>query len=536
MVFQRTRKEETVEIWDLVRKWHQGKPEEGIRKVAANIQVVGGEDDAAIVFGNRNNTLVRLWKHPDGQLETESSYPDKPAFRNFRMPPVNEENSAQVICQPVWDLVKTLTDETIAQFIRRNFSPPLKGPVPPSLEENMVVRIRQFVSQTSGRQRNVRNLAREFQERILQMSEPGALQLITQIVWEIPRHDAWDPSPFPRNKSITLWHYNTVIQLGEHAQQLWESNPGIMTWYMLHPEDEDHQSEPANHPGQLVQKAREHLLELGLDPKNWRFISRLGPETIREFAWAEYPELSAWMMNIMAEVRTAPEPEVIRWAPNLCRGMQFPPQRMEAENFARAVRLMFRESEAHPGEHERIIQQAENLRDYVNGMSQEGNRIESNAWNGIIQRSERWHRDLQEHLERRRRENLINREEGHLEWNSLVETMENDDFTIVPLTNELQLLEEAAEMQHCVSGYGNTCAGGGSRIFAIFEGKDHVATMEIQKQQNRWAPAQIRGHHNHPVSNAVSQASKWAADMYDLAWQENPEHTSWRVKTPAKAE
>ena len=529
MVFQRSRPEKATEIWDLVRKWNRGKPEKGIQQLAATIQVVGGQQDVAIVMGNRSNTLVRLAMKEDGSLETECRYPDLAPYRNFRLPPiVSDEGRETVITPPIWDLVKSLTDEAIALFISRNFSPPLKGPVSPTMEEGLITRINQFVAQVSTRGREVRNTAQEFQDRVARMTRPGVLRLITRMVWETPRHDSWDLGKYPRNKSITLWHYNTVARLGEHAEQMWRSNPGIMTWFMLNPGEDSQEEEPVNHPGQVIQVAREHMMSLGLEQRNWKFCARLEPETMRELAWAEHKDLSVWMMNRMAEGRNIPSPDIIRGAHVLCRGMD--PGGQGQENFARAFRLMFRESHENPLEGQRILAQAQDLRDYVEAMNDLERRIESNSWNGIVQRSQRWHRELAEALENRQREQLVNREDGYLEWESLVEKMTVDEYTINPLTNEVHLLEEATEMKHCVAGYGSTCANGRSRIFSIHHENQHVATMEIQLKGAAWSPAQIRGKHNHAVSQAIQRAGQAVAEEYTAAWEKHPRHRSWTVR------
>ena len=254
----------------------------------------------------------------------------------------------------------------------------------------------------------------------------------------------------------------------------------------------------------------------------------------------------------MAEVRAIPTPEIASRAvamlpirvvvrqqagPDGAQGEQEHREQeyheirnIELENYGRTLRLMFRESQANPGDNQRITRESGDLTDYIEAMCRDQVRIESNSWNGLIQRSARWHREMNEREEHQRRQHLINRDGGYLEWNSLVGPVEIDGFTIHPLTSELELLEEGREMRHCVSGYGRTCANGGSRIFSITQEGRRIATMEIQLGQKNWTINQIRGTQNHAVEKEAERAGRELAKRYNQEWVQNPRHEAWQIR------
>ena len=546
-------KYEKIELRELVLKWNRGKPREGIETLVKMMQLARSPRETTLMFGNRQNVLVSILRHEENTLEITGGGPDDPGFRRFRLPPVLDGQLGNMY-QPLWKLVQRCLDEAISCFIMKNFCPPMAFPPGPEIMDDLHQVTMNQVNRTTTSSHAVRSLAREFQSNLLEMIDRDALEILTDITGAGIIDPDWEDGEHAR-QYITLWRYNIAAALGNDLRNLWEHNPGAVTWTLMQGEPQ----ETIRHPGQVVQIAQEGMMQAGLERKNWKFATKLPSRIMQEVIKHHNRYNPAWAVNHMAEARAIPTPEIASSAilmlpvrvvvQQQAEPNGIPPngilpngilpndeqayeglRTIEQENYGRTLRLMFRESQACPLEDQRIIRQARDLPDYIEAMCRGQVRIESNSWNGLIDRSARWHREMNEREDQQQRRNLIDRDQGYLRWNSLIQLVEIDGFEIAPLTSELDLLEEAREMRHCVSGYGSTCANGGSRIFSITREGKRVATMEIQLTRRSWTINQIRGVQNHAVEPEVEQAGREIAKRYTHEWEQNPNHESWQVR------
>ena len=208
--------------------------------------------------------------------------------------------------------------------------------------------------------------------------------------------------------------------------------------------------EPIRHPGQVIQNAQQGMIEAGLARSNWKFATKLPSSIMQEVIKHRESYSPAAAINHMAVAQAIPTPAIanraiamlpIRFNIRLegppgereAAGREVMPlDEMEDENYGRVLRLMFRESQQNPQDDERIIRESRDLTDYIRGMCEDRNRIESTNWSGMLRRSVQWHRHAQEREEHRRRQQLIDKDNGYLEWNTLLEDMEIDGMRVTP--------------------------------------------------------------------------------------------------------
>ena len=112
-----------------------------------------------------------------------------------------------------------------------------------------------------------------------EMAEPQVLETVTQHVNPASTH-----------------HYNAFITLGNNIEELCRTNPGAVSWAMNHAPS----TEPINHPGQLITLARTSLTEAGMEPGNWKFITRLQHPIIKNTHHGHADRLVT-LLNAMAK-------------------------------------------------------------------------------------------------------------------------------------------------------------------------------------------------------------------------------------------
>lgn len=131
------------------------------------------------------------------------------------------------------------------------------------------------------------------------------------------------------------------------------------------------------------------------------------------------------------------------------------------------------------------------------------------------------------------RNEIINRihhqPQTQLTWDSALSESALGDYQVVPMTSGIALAEEGAAMRHCVAGYATICAGHGHRIFSIRRNGDRVATLEIGPRQQgprnliaAYEVFQVRGKCNHPVPDDVRAIATRIANAYTSAVSLSP--------------
>ena len=376
--------------------------------------------------------------------------------------------------------------------------------------------LRDLVIDHTSRNHRVQTLIQDTAASLRQLINPAAYQSLRDII--LP--DTTQPDAPPR--PITLWHYNTAANLGDHLPELRRTNPGPTTWVFRTHSSGDR----IQHPGQIINLARDSMQAHGLNPRSWRACTRIPPEIIQAMTRHGHHQPATHVMNVIAEAGAIPGPGIAEWAVNLIKrtDSRMDERNSRSPNSSAALLLIFRESQARPDEQDNILRETHNILDFVHDADRQGNPITSRTFARLSRRSNEWHRMIERQaMDRQAMEQLTGRDpQENLVWDSLLETSHVGEYRIIPLTSQIDLLQEGAEMRHCSATYGKRCAAGGHRLFSIRKGGRRVATMEIVLQGNAWKTSQVSGRRNSDPAENILRAAGKIAQAYTDAWTRNP--------------
>jgi PcfJ-like protein len=77
-------------------------------------------------------------------------------------------------------------------------------------------------------------------------------------------------------------------------------------------------------------------------------------------------------------------------------------------------------------------------------------------------------------------------------------------FAIIPIVSAAELYLEGRTMHHCVGTYGGSVQGGHAYVYSIREGGERIATLSLQRYEQRATIEQLRGPCNKQVSKKSS--------------------------------
>ena len=330
---------------------------------------------------------------------------------------------------------------------------------------------------------------------------------------------------------INLSQYNIATLGADEIQRLLKHNPLALAWCMLRLDG----NQEFNHPGQIITAGREGLEAIGVAPRYWRRINRLGMNVMRSLLELEDHD-AATALSILGEGQFQPsfaQTQVLKQTvPRMpaSRAMAGPEDLRTIRNCAELVRLCpFGPDEDPFGPDEDLGRGLNHVQDYVRHLTLTGKAVRSRTWKGLENQSNRWHhnmrlRDLREQWDR-----LMTQRGGWSHaWNSLIGETQENGLNIIPLTNEKKLLQESIRMSNCVFSYGDQAAAGKSRLFGMRQDGEPVATMEITLHAGIWSATQVSGPGNHRAGREVELAAGAVAKQYTLAWRQNPRHESWK--------
>lgn len=111
-------------------------------------------------------------------------------------------------------------------------------------------------------------------------------------------------------------------------------------------------------------------------------------------------------------------------------------------------------------------------------------RMKGMSWENMKRMSDTWHEGLRAYYRARRADQDAEyaKRMAHkavLEWKTPLPVFKAGEFTAVALTTGQQLLDEGAEMEHCVAGYIDCCFEGTSHIYSVRQDDKRVSTIEI---------------------------------------------------------
>ncbi len=336
--------------------------------------------------------------------------------------------------------------------------------------------------------------------------------------------------------------YKFVETYYDQIKYLADTNPAVITLY-IYTQDI---SNPLEHEGEIVKLIRDHLEKRHPDyplSTYWKAFSKRSHLSIYDHITAcaqqnmQYDEhmLCTELLIATTITKTHLKPTTSTWLDS-----------MNDNRFNNLTQrkpilmLLLKESEKHDANDEwfqGVARQINDISDYARDMNPDA-KVTSTSWNGLLARSDEWHRD------QRANYNIRQHDRYTLKcWNSLIEepmTFENENLVVIPLVNSMQLYTESDEVQHCVRMYSESCITGRSRIFKIRpikgEGeREKIGTMEIDLGNNGWVVRQVRGIRNHSMNPIVDRIAAEVAKQYTTEWtklgtKKGERHTSWTEK------
>ena len=350
------------------------------------------------------------------------------------------------------------------------------------------------------------------------------------------------------NPLIRFNLYKFVAENYEKVKYLADTNPAVITMY-IYTQDI---TQPIEHEGEVVKCIRDHFQERHPDyplADYWKAFTKRSHSSIYNHITTCAQQSMDYQNTLCSElliattmVGTELVPGSHNWLDHLSD------QRFNAlTNRKQLLLLLLREIQNHDPSDEwfqGLNRQISDITDYIRNLNPDAV-VNSTSWNGLLQRSDEWHRDQRAHA------NLRQHDPDTMKcWNSLIEEpieFEKEKIIVTPLLSSIELYMESDEVQHCVRMYSEACSGGRSRIFKIrpmsgHEDRGKVGTMEIELNGNYWKVRQVRGIRNHPLTSSIENAADVVAQAYTTAWNKattkdgEERHKSWDEKRDKEAE
>ena len=359
------------------------------------------------------------------------------------------------------------------------------------------------------RNQRVHGLAVETARALRDLINPGTYLAVRDIIQ--PDGTRRDRSP----RRISIWRYNTAASLGDHLAELQKTNPGPTSWLLRAQEH----GLPISHPGQVILSARQSLEAHGLNRESWRTCTKLPASMIQALTQQDDSGAAAHIINIIAQAGAVPSEDIAQWAVTLT-GTN--PWDTRGANVSLALRLIFQESSARQQNEQQdgygLMREIPSLMDFAQDADRQGATIRARSFTGLTQRSSQWRQNVQHQTAERL---MGQAKRKNPAWDSLLDAATVGEYTIIPLTSELDLLREGHHMRHCAATYGEKCLAGNSRLFSIRKGSQRVATIEIVLLENTWRTSQVQGRMNADPAEKTLWAAGEIAQAYTDAWREN---------------
>ena len=360
-------------------------------------------------------------------------------------------------------------------------------------------------------------LHRYLQENGVPDQDRSLSRQLVRAVTGLKRPEILDKSPGNEGQP-TLREYNLQACEPRAFREAAATSPGAARWVLAY----CNPTETIRHPGQVIALARESMFHNGLDRRNWKTAAVLDGDDLDHATGWESPQDAALTINIAAETGSMPLPKNVRKLTQFCHISNTLRHGTGAGNLKNAIILA---CQAIAGEENHVRKQVQgqfiDIVDYVRKISQDGAVLRSRNWSGLRKASERWHRRQRQDRNMAQWEEIMSRRRnGPMHWDSLLpETSTESGISIVPLTGEEELRDEAARMAHCVISYGPQCAQGKSRIFSLRRGEETLATGEILRHNSAWRVSQVRGFMNQNAGPELEAIMENLAMAYTRAEQ-----------------
>ena len=143
------------------------------------------------------------------------------------------------------------------------------------------------------------------------------------------------------------------------------------------------------------------------------------------------------------------------------------------------------------------------------------------TWDILVQRSDRWHREQQEHANREREKARV--AEMNQRWESAIQETTIGPYTFTALSTPLELDQTGEEMENCIGSYHLSCIGGTNRIFRVKQDEELVAAAELFLANNTWEIGQAESHKRGKPPQEFHQHHLELCRLYNQAFRSQPQ-------------
>lgn len=272
----------------------------------------------------------------------------------------------------------------------------------------------------------------------------------------------------------------------------------------------------------LVQALRANLLNRGVTPAAWRYLTRYGARLFRPF-WERKPDtnlfhLAAEYLNRLDEMGLPPPPSLamarawldieagycngeLHWSrawwnlPTPILGAAFHSPRRTDPTFLREFTAA-----AHWAIYEKP--------------APDSNQRKA-GWVWVKRQWKTW-----------QAEQDARAAAGEIVWTSLIGEVLAGDLVAVPLITEIQLVDEGLAMRNCLATYTEWCLNGDVRLFSIrrVDSGKRIADLSIVPEEGgTWVVSDIKGYANTMSSAQLESFAWWIADAYTKAARVEPQ-------------
>ena len=140
-------------------------------------------------------------------------------------------------------------------------------------------------------------------------------------------------------------------------------------------------------------------------------------------------------------------------------------------------------------------------------------------WESHIRRSQRIHARMVAELDFRE-----NSPQSQVSWESLVDSMQVDDYDVAAVTDGISIKKLAETMRNCLAQYINDCNDGKLRIFSVHHQQRLVAAFAINRQEGRWAVWQVEKPNSRAANPAHIAVAVKLADHYNIVESNHARH------------
>ena len=247
-------------------------------------------NQVSIHKGSEKEPILRIIRHPDGTLESESQSvkPGRIWLPNPRYLPRNQSDRILFIQH----LVKSIAQKAAASALQGT-GYPVTYPKSHNWESQLVnewaKKHRELSPAVHGRT--------QMWKFIMDVSS-----LIDPTAWELAEDI---------KGHVLIEAYNRAILNKEILAELRETNPGATAWATSRHGIE----EKAYHPGQIIQAARPFMESIGVERRHWKKVASLDPSVMTELTRRHVPKyMTGIILNACGETNTEPVLEEVQYA------------------------------------------------------------------------------------------------------------------------------------------------------------------------------------------------------------------------------